>query len=310
MNISFDYIAAIISSTFRQCSPLLYCALAAAICAKVNLFNIAMEGKMLSSAFFSIVVNYYTGSLLLSVLAGVAASVSLALLLGFLVIRLKASPVIAGMAINTMMGGATIYLMHVFFGTKGVFTSPNLVGLRKITPFFSRQLPFVADMLSGLTVVDYFSWISALVVFFVLYKMTIGYRLRAIGINLQAARSLGIAVHRYQYLTLVAAGVFCGLAGVLLSMGSVTLFIQNITSGRGYIAMAANNLGRSHPLGVLLSSLFFGATQALGNFLQNTSLKGQITASIPYAATILALIGFSLHKKTLGRKKLGAGAKP
>ncbi len=309
MNISPDYLAAIISSTFRQCSPLLYCALAAAICTKVSMFNIAMEGKMLASAFFSIVVNHYTGSVLLSVLAGVGASVVLAMMLGFLVIRLKASPVIAGMAINTMMSGATIYLMHVFFNTKGVFTSPSLVGLTKITPFFSRQAPFLANMLSGLTILDYLAYVAAILAFVVLYRMTAGYRLRAIGINAKAAHSLGVPVEKYQYFTLAAAGVLCGLAGVLLSMGSVTLFIQNITSGRGYIAMAANNLGRSHPLGVLLASLFFGSTQALGNFLQNTMLKGQITSSIPYAATILALIVFSVSKRARNRRKMAAAYK-
>lgn len=302
MNISPDYLAAIISSTFRQCSPLLYCALAAAICTKVSMFNIAMEGKMLASAFFSIVVNHYTGSVLLSVLAGVGASVVLAMMLGFLVIRLKASPVIAGMAINTMMSGATIYLMHVFFNTKGVFTSPSLVGLTKITPFFSRQAPFLANMLSGLTILDYLAYVAAILAFVVLYRMTAGYRLRAIGINAKAAHSLGVPVEKYQYFTLAAAGV-------LLSMGSVTLFIQNITSGRGYIAMAANNLGKSHPLGVLLASLFFGSTQALGNFLQNTMLKGQITSSIPYAATILALIVFSVSKRARNRRKMAAAYK-
>ena len=80
-------------------------------------------------------------------------------------------------------------------------------------------------------------------------------------------------------------------------MGSVTLFMQNMTSGRGYIAMAANNLGMSNPIGVFLSSLFFGFSQAAGNVLQNTSLKTQITASIPYIATVVALVIFSIKKR-------------
>ncbi len=304
MAFSLDYFAAIVSSTLRQCSPLLYCSLAAAICAKVSVFNIAMEGMMLASAFFSIVVNYFSGSVLLSVLSGVGASVLLSLALGFFVIRLKASPVIVGMAINTMMGGVTTYLMYIFFNTKGVFTAPSLKSLQKVIPFFSGRLPLLANMLSGLTAIDYLSYITAILTYVVLYKMTVGYRLRAIGINGQAARSLGMPVTRYQYATLAVSGVMCGLAGVLLSMGSVTLFIQNITSGRGYIAMAANNLGKSHPLGMLLSSLFFGSAQALGNFLQNTQLKGQITASIPYAATILALIGFTLRKRAAHGRRI------
>lgn len=302
MNLSMEYFAAIVSSTLRQCAPLLYCSLAAAICTKAQVFNIAMEGLMMASAFFSIVANFYTHSVWIALLAGVASSVVLALTLGFFIIRLKASPVIAGMALNTMMGGATTYLMYVFFGTKGVFTDPSLVGLPKVKLF--NGVPGLGGMLAGLTAVDYLSFVAAILVYIVLYRMTVGYRLRAIGISPEAARSLGTPVERYQYATLAVSGALCGLAGVLLSMGSVTLFIQNITSGRGYIAMAANNLGKSHPLGVLAASLFFGCCQALGNFLQNTSLKGQITASIPYAATVLALILFTVKKRASRKKRI------
>ena len=302
MNLSMEYFAAIVSSTLRQCAPLLYCSLAAAICTKAQVFNIAMEGLMMASAFFSIVANFYTHSVWIALLAGVASSVVLALTLGFFIIRLKASPVIAGMALNTMMGGATTYLMYVFFGTKGVFTDPSLVGPPKVKLF--NGVPGLGGMLAGLTAVDYLSFVAAILVYIVLYRMTVGYRLRAIGISPEAARSLGTPVERYQYATLAVSGALCGLAGMLLSMGSVTLFIQNITSGRGYIAMAANNLGKSHPLGVLAASLFFGCCQALGNFLQNTSLKGQITASIPYAATVLALILFTVKKRASRKKRI------
>lgn len=305
MSTNLSYFCAIVSSTLRMCSPLLYCSLAAAVCAKSKVFNISMEGCMMASAFFSIVVNYYTaGNVLLAVLAGIASSVLVSALVGFLVIKLKASPVVVGMAINTMMVGLTTYLMYVFFHTKGVFTDTSLVGLTKIVPFFSGSMPVLAAMLSGLTVFDYLSIVCAVLMYVFLYKTVIGYRLRAIGINGDAARSLGTPVERYQFITMCASGVLSGIAGVLLSMGSVTLFIQNITSGRGYIAMAANNLGKSHPLGVLAASLFFGCCQALGNFLQNTSLKGQITSSIPYVATVIALILFSVSRRKAKERKV------
>ncbi len=304
MVLTLDYFCAIVSSTLRMCAPLLYCSLAAAICSKAKVFNISMEGTMMAAAFFSIVANYYTHSVFLSVLAGVASGVIVSLIVGFFIVRLNASPVVVGMAVNTMMVGVTTYLMYIIFGTKGVFTDPSLVGLPKITIPFAEKLPTLAAMLSGLTAIDYLSFVMAIAVYIFLYKTVAGFHVRAIGINDAAARSLGTPVERYQYATIGFAGVLCGLAGVLLSMGSVTLFIQNITSGRGYIAMAANNLGKSHPIGVLVSSLFFGCCQALGNFLQNTSLKGQITASIPYAATIIALVIFSVEKRRAKNKKI------
>lgn len=305
MIVSWTYISAIISSTFRACSPILLCSLAAALCSKTGVFNVAMEGCMLLSAFFSIVVNYFThGNVMISILAGIVTSMVISGILAFFIIKLKASPVIVGMAINTMANGLTIYLMYVFFGRKGLFQDPSLVGLTKVTPFFAKSLPDLASCFYGLTYVDYLSWILAIAVYVFLYKTVIGYRLRAIGINKEAARSLGTPVERYQFITMTCSGILCGLAGVLLSMGSVTLFIQNISSGKSYIAMTANNLGAAHPLGVAAASLFFGICQSVGSFLQQTSLKGQITGAIPYVMTILASIVSSIYVKAKKERKI------
>ena len=207
------------------------------------------------------------------------------------------------MATNTMIGGVTTYLLYIIFKTKGVFTDSSLVSLSKINLPIIKDIPVIGTIFSGLTIIDYLAFILAIGIYIFLYKTVLGYRLRAIGINKEAARSLGTPVEKYQFLTISLSGILCGLGGVLLSMGTVTLFMQNMTSGRGYIAMAANNLGKSHPIGVLLSSLFFGFSQAAGNVLQNTSLKTQITASIPYVATIIALILFSIQTKGNKKKK-------
>lgn len=303
MEFNLDYLAVIANSTIRMTTPILLVTLAAAICSKVKIFNIAMEGTMMTGAFFSIVANYFTGSVFLSVLAGIVSSMVVSGLVGFCVIKLKASAVVVGMAVNTMMTGVTTYLLYLIFNTKGVFSDPSLVSLPKVNIPFIEDIPFVGTMLSNLTVIDYLAFVIAIGMYIFLYKTVLGFRLRAVGINEEAAKSLGTPVERYQFLTITLSGILSGLGGCLLSMSTVTLFIQNITSGRGYIALAANNLGQSHPLGVLVSSLFFGVSQALGNVLQNTSLKTQITASIPYVATIVALILFSMHSSRKRKKK-------
>lgn len=304
MELNIDYLAVVVNSTIRMMTPILLVTLAAAICTKVKIFNIAMEGTMLTGAFFSIVANYYTHSVFWSVVAGAVSGMIVSAIVGFCIIKLKASPVVVGMATNTMMGGVTTYLLYVIFKVKGVFTDPSLVSLTKIDIPVIKEMPVIGTILSGLTIIDYLAFIIAIGMHIFLYKTVLGYRLRAIGINKEAARSLGTPVEKYQFLTISLSGLLCGLGGVLLSMGTVTLFIQNITSGRGYIAMAANNLGKSNPLGVLLSSLFFGFSQAAGNVLQNTSLKTQITASIPYVATIIALVIFSIKNKKNKVKKV------
>lgn len=304
MEISIDYLAVVVNSTIRMMTPILLVTLAAAICTKVKIFNIAMEGTMLTGAFFSIVANYYTHSVFWSVVAGAVSGMIVSAIVGFCIIKLKASPVVVGMATNTMMGGVTTYLLYVIFKTKGVFTDPSLVSLTKIDLPVIKDIPVIGTMLSGLTIIDYLAFVIVIAMHIFLYKTVLGYRLRAIGINKEAARSLGTPVEKYQFLTISLSGILCGLGGVLLSMGTVTLFIQNITSGRGYIAMAANNLGRSNPIGVLLSSLFFGFSQAAGNVLQNTSLKTQITAAIPYIATVVALVIFSIKNRKNKVKKV------
>ena len=203
MTMTWNYFSAIVSSTISMCTPILLASLAAAICSKAAVFNIAMEGCMMISAFFAIVVNYYTaGNVLLAVLAGILSSVAVSALLGFFIVKLKASPVVAGMAINTMGTGITDFLMYTFFKTKGLFQHPSLVGLKKITPFFARWAPEAAKLLSGLTIIDYLSWILAIGIYIFLYKTVLGYRLRAIGINGEAAKSLGTPVEKYQMLTI------------------------------------------------------------------------------------------------------------
>lgn len=112
MQLNAEYFAVILNSTLRMMTPLLYATLAAAICNKVRVFNIAMEGVMMAGAFFAIVVNHYTSSVWLSVLAAVGSGMLLSALIAFIVIRLKASAVIVGMAVNTSMAGLTSYLLY------------------------------------------------------------------------------------------------------------------------------------------------------------------------------------------------------
>ena len=303
MTINATYIATVLNSMIRMTSPILLAALTAAICNKVKVFNIGMEGTMMAGAFFSIVANYYTHSIFLAVLAGAASGLVISAINAICIIRFKASATVVGMAMNTLMTGATTYLLYVIFGVRGVFTDSSLMPLPRINLPIIKDIPFIGKVLANLTPIDYFAILLAVGMHIFLYKTVMGYRLRAIGINQKAARSLGTKVERDQFLTVALSGILCGLGGCVLSMGSVTLFIQNITAGRGYMAMAACNMGGANPLGVLFASFFFGACQAIGNAMQNTSLKTQVTASIPYVATIVALMVFYVFRKSAVRRQ-------
>ena len=150
-----------------------------------------------------------------------------------------------------------------------------------------------------LTFIDYLSYLLAVLMFVYLFKTVQGFHVQSVGKNKEAAGSLGVKTLRIQILAVLVSGALCGLGGSVLCMGQVTLFTENMSSGRGYIAMASSNMGQTHPLFIILSSLFFGFCQALGVSLQNV-IPSQLTLAIPYIATIIALSIFG--SRTLKKK--------
>ena len=294
MTASIEYLASIFPSIIRQTTPILLVALCAGVCSKVKVFNIALEGTLLTSAFFAFLTQYYVRNIWVAVLVAVLVAMLMTFVMSFFIVKLKGKPMIVGMAINTFSLGFTTFLLSVIFDTKGVIKDPTMSGLTKVTLPFINEIPVLGSMFSSLTILDYLAFVLAIVMYVIMYKTVIGFRLRAIGINDSAASSLGINVEKYQIIATTLSGGMIGLAGCLLSLGAVTLFIQNISSARGYVALAANNLCQGHPLGALLSSLLFGITKALAQVLQNTSIKQQLLECIPYISTIVAMAVYNV----------------
>ncbi len=289
MTVSIDYLASVFNSTLRYMTPILLVALCAGVCSKVKVFNIALEGTLLTSAFFAFLTQYFVRNIWLSVLVAVLIGMLMTFIMAFFIVKLKGQSMIVGMALNTFALGFTTFLLSMIFHTKGTVSDPTLKGLPKVTLPLIKDIPVVSTMFASLTVIDYAAFALAIVMYIIMYKTTVGFRLRAIGINKRAAGSLGVNVEKYQIISTTLSGGMIGLAGCLLSLGSVTLFIQNISSGRGYVALAANNLCQGHPLGALLSSALFGFTTALSYVLQNTAARQQLLNCIPYLATIVAM---------------------
>ena len=170
MTINATYIATVLNSMIRMTSPILLAALTAAICNKVKVFNIGMEGTMMAGAFFSIVANYYTHSIFLAVLAGAASGLVISAINAICIIRFKASATVVGMAMNTLMTGATTYLLYVIFGVRGVFTDSSLLPLPRINLPIIKDIPFIGKVLANLTPIDYFAILLAVGMHIFLYK--------------------------------------------------------------------------------------------------------------------------------------------
>lgn len=294
-----NYLASIINSTIRSTTPVLFAALGSAICSKVGVFNIALEGQMLISSFVAVVVNFYTKSLFLAVGAGVLASSIVGLVVAILQVKYKAADMVIGTSINLLVGALTAIFLFIILGAKGSFSSPELISLTKINPPPFMAGTFIGRIFENLTILDYMSYVAAIITYIFLYKTVKGFRCLSVGINEQAATSLGVNPTKIQMLMVIISGALCGLGGSALALGQVTLFTENMTAGRGFIAMAAASMAQNHPLGSMVSSLFFGACQAYGVAIQNV-VPSQLTKAIPYLATIIALGVFG--KRSQSRK--------
>lgn len=290
-----NLLAVIINSTIRSTTPVLLAALGCAICSQVGVFNIALEGQILIGSFVAIVADYFTGNVYIAVLCAVLSGAVVASLVAVLQVKYKAADMVIGTSVNLLVSGLTSVLLSTILGVKGSFSSPDLKSLPKISIPVIRDIPFVGRALEQLTFIDYLSYGLAILMFVYLYKTVQGFHVQSIGKNKEAAGSLGIKTLKIQILAVLVSGALCGLGGAVLSMGQVTLFTENMSSGRGYIAMASASMGQSQPLFIIISSLFFGFCQALGVSLQNV-IPSQLTLAIPYIATIIALSIFGSRK--------------
>lgn len=287
MDLLLDW--SLLTSTLRVVAPLLLAALGGALCARVGLFNVALEGMMLIGAFTAILGNYLFGNVVLAVLFACLCVGVVSLLFAYLSIHLRANVIIVGIAINFLAIGLTAFLLFIVFGVKGQFYDNTMEGLPEWHIPILKDIPILGDVLSGHSPLVYLAFLLAGLLQYFLFRTVLGFRLMAAGENPAAALSLGLPVKRYQYGAVIASGVLCALAGAQLSLGQVTLFAENMTSGRGFIALVATMLGQSSPLGVTLSSLLFGFMDAVSIRLQGFALPTHFTMMLPYVLTIVVM---------------------
>jgi len=285
------------NSTIRMIAPILLAALGGLLCDRVLLFNITLEGTMLIGAFTAVAVSYSLGNSVAAVCAAALAGLLFNLLLGLFVVTLKGDALVVGVALNMLAGGITTFLLRTLFGVKGQFTSPQIVSLDRWDIPLIKDIPVVGEIFSGHSWVVYLSWILIIVVYFFLFRHPFGLRMRGVGQNDQAAASLGINVPLVRYTAVAICGALVGIAGAQLSLGQVTLYVENMSSGRGWIALVAVMLGNAHPVGVLIASLMVGFSDALGYRLQGSSLPSQFAAITPYVVTLIAVFFQQLRKR-------------
>ncbi len=287
----------LINGMITGATPILLAALGGTLTYYAGIFNIAMEGMMLSGAFFAVLGSYYFDSWLAGILLAVAGSLVLALIFIFFSIVLKTDEFVTGVGLNLFALGATTYLLRQIFDVKGAFSSPRIVPVPNINIPLIKDIPILGQILSGQNLLVYLALIATIITGYIVFKTRFGLRLRSAGYNAPVLDTSGVPTARVRLVSLLICGVLCGLAGAYLSLGFVTLFSENMSAGRGWISLAAIILVNGNPWGIAAISLLFGFTDGFGLLLQQV-LPSQFTAMVPYVATLVALFFYSVTKKS------------
>ena len=284
-----------LTTALSLATPILLCALGGAVCSQSGNFNIAMEAFMLTGAFFGVAGSYYCNSAAAGVCAAVLASVLMALLYGLFLIKFKADEIILGFGFNMVAIALTGWLIEPVFGGSGSFYNPATPSLGKIAIPILEDIP-VLRCLSGHNILVYLSWLAAVLLFLLMYRTPLGFRLRALGENPKALVSSGLRIVRYQYLAELIIGITCGLAGAFLSVGNLSMFTENMTSGRGYIAVAAVGFSNAFIPVTAVASLIFGLANSAAIQLQGIGFPSQLVDMTPYVFTIVIIIVSGLRQ--------------
>ncbi|HKO98380.1 MAG TPA: ABC transporter permease [Pyrinomonadaceae bacterium] len=281
----------LIWSTIRLSTPLILAALGGMFSERGGVINIALEGMMLAGAFTAAAVTYASGSPYVGLLAGMGAGVVIAAIHAVACIRYRADQVVTGTAINILMIGIPGFLSGAFFLSSG---STPQIAKENLIPDTPIWIAFALVPLA---------W-------YVLYKTPFGLRLRSVGENPEAADAAGVPVAKMRYAGVLLSGLLAGIGGAYLSIGQSSLFTRNMTSGRGFIALAALIFGKWRPVQTMLACLLFGFTEAVTIQMQGVvklpsgeDIPIQFIQMVPYILTIVVLAGFigsSRPPKALG----------
>ncbi|HEY5516849.1 MAG TPA: ABC transporter permease [Coriobacteriia bacterium] len=290
------------ASAIRMATPLALAAIGGTICERSGVVNIALEGIMLVGAFFGVVVTLATGNVWVGVLAAILAGILLSAIHAFASVTLRMDQVVSGTALNILALGLTGFVMEVIYGHPG---ATNGIA-HKIGPVFNFPAPgggvlatiwlWIDQVFLSYTPIVYIAIIVAIVAQWAMYKTRWGLRLRALGEHPRAADTVGVRVQASRYVAVLISGALGGLAGANLTLEQVGVFSDNMTSGRGFIALAANIFGRWTPMGSYLASLLFGFAEAIEIRMQSfqdvIKIPVQFFLMLPYVLVVIVLAGF------------------
>ncbi len=278
-------------AAIRLSTPLLLAALGELIAEKAGVLNLGVEGMMLTGALFGFLGAYYTGSLPLAWLIAMIAAAVVALVFCYFAITLRCHQVIVALGVNLVALGLTGFIYRSVFGLSA--SAPQIVPAEPIAIPLLSGIPYLGPLLFNHTLLVYIAFGIAPLIWYVIARTPMGLTLRAVGEKAVAADTVGIRVNAVRYGATIAGGALAGLAGAYLSTVALNVFLEGMTGGAGWIAVAIVIFGNWNALGIVIAALTFGAAQALQLRLQNAGIEipREFLVMLPYVLTLVALAG-------------------
>lgn len=272
--------------------PLIFGAMSGVLCERAGVINIAIEGQLLAGAFLSALVATRTGSLLVGLVAASVAGALVSALLALFAIRYRVDQIVLGVVLNVLVIGLTSFFFSAFMVTDPANNNSPGTLSRIAIPVLS-DIPLVGPVLFDQTIIVYAMYVIVAAVHIGLFKTRWGLRVRSVGEHPEAADTVGIRVNRVRARNVMLAGLVAGFGGAYFTLGAVGGFGEEMTAGKGFIALAAVIFGRWTPLGALGAALFFGFADNMQSLLSiiGTPIPSDIMLMAPYLATILAVAG-------------------
>lgn len=318
------FTASFFAAILRAATPMVFAALGGLISELAGVINVALEGMMLMAAFFGVFGSAWAASVwpdagplvfaLVGAGAGLLSAVLLAGVLAVFYLEFEADLIIAGIGINILATGLTVFLLFSISGDKGSSAGLTSYALPNLNLGILQKVPLVGGLFAGANgsghhVLIYVALLSIALVWVFLHKTRLGLRLRAVGENPEACRTVGIPVKRIQYYAILLSGLLAGLGGVYLSMGYLTLFQANMTAGRGFLALAAIFLGARSVFGTSAAAMFFGLASVFAAQLGLLNVPTAVVFSVAPVVTIAALLAFAWKRHTTKRSRITAALK-
>ena len=282
--------AGLIASTLVYATPLAYAALGGIFSERSGVVNIGLEGMMLTGAFFGIWGTAWSGWWEIGLLIAVVAGGLMAAVHAVFAIHLRADQIVSGTAINFLALGITGYLFIDIYGDNGTPSSVSMVPSVNLPGI--QHWSYIGPAIGSLSLMTWMVFGLLVLTQVVLFRTPIGLRIRAVGEHPRAADTVGIPVFRLRYASVIMSGMLAALGGAYLSVGFVGSFDQNMTAGRGFIALAAVIFGKWRPYGAFGACLLFGFASGLADRLQSVAgVSVNLLSTLPYVLTLIALVG-------------------